>query len=117
MRKYAYLKTPLNADDGQSVFKIMLYEADEGVYLFQYSSPDAVLCSSDLFYPSADEVYEEWNSLIDEQGWVDIGDPLPDCQHDAWIPLRVKGRNTGHPLWGQYETLQNGEWVEYHLPV
>ena len=30
------------------------------------------------------DIYEEWNDLIDEHGWIDIEDPLPDCQHDAF---------------------------------
>ena len=112
MRKYAYLKEPLADGDGL-IYKVMLYEADEGFYLFEYASPDAVVCSSDLFYPSLEDLYDEWNDRIDADGWLDIEDPLPDCQHDAFIPLRVKGRNTGRPEWGRYETLKNGEWVEY----
>ncbi len=50
MRKYAYLKQPQKDDAGGLVYKIMLYEAEDGVYLFGYGSPDAVRCSWDLFY-------------------------------------------------------------------
>ena len=56
---------------------------------------------------------KECDDLIDENGWIEIEDPLPDCQHDAFIPLRVKGRSTGKPEWGKIETLKDGEWVEY----
>ena len=113
MRKYAYLKVPLKLDTGTCIYKIMLYEAGEGSYLFGYSSPDAVLCSYDLFYDKPESLYEDWNSLIDEKGWIEMDDPLPGCQHDAFIPIRVKGRDTGAPQWGKLETLKSGKWVEY----
>ena len=92
----------------------MLYETKEGIYLFEYSSIDAVQCSYDGLYDSLEDLYGEWNALIDEKGWIEIEDPLPDCQHDAFIPIRVKGRNIGKPEWGKLETLKNGEWVEYN---
>lgn len=113
MRKYAYLKEPLRGDEENRVYKIMLYEAEEGVYLFAYGSPEAVQCSFDLCYASAKELYEEWNGLIDSRGWIGMEDPLPYCQYDAFIPLRVKGRAAGKPEWGKFETLRDGEWIEY----
>ena len=113
MRKYAYLKNPLRNNEGNWIFKIMLYKTEEGFYLFEYNSPDAVLCSSDRCYDSLDDLYEDWNDLIDERGWIGMEDPLPDCQHDAFIPIRVKGRDVGKPEWGKYETLKEGQWVEY----
>jgi hypothetical protein len=115
MRKYAYLKEPLPCNEGSRVFKIMLYETGEGIYLFEYCSPDAVQCSFDRFYDSVEDLYEDWNDLIDDRGWTELDDPLPDCQHDAFIPLRVKGRNIGKPEWGKFETLKDGRWVEYKL--
>ena len=113
MRKYAYLKEPMKSGEGEPVVKVMLYKAEEGVYLFEYTSPDAVQCSADRCYDSLENLYEDWDDLIDERGWIEIEDPLPDCQHDAFIPLRVKGRNTGNPQWGKYETLIDGQWVDY----
>ena len=112
MRKYAYLKEPLELD-GESIYKIMLYKAGVGCYLFEYDSPAAFQCSRDLFYPNLVDVYDNWDDLIDERGWIDIGDPLPGCQHDAFIPLRVKGRDKGKPEWGKYETLKDGVWVDF----
>ena len=114
MRKYAYLKEPLKYDQGDTVYKIMLYKADEGFYLFEYCRPDAVQCSFDRLYGSLEDLYEDWNSLIDDNGWIEIEDPLPDCQHDAFIPLRVKGRDIGRPEWGKLETLVGERWVEYY---
>ena len=112
MRKYAILKEPLKSEENY-IYKIMLYEAKEGFYLFEYDSPDAVQCSCDRCYDSLEDLYEDWNDLIDDAGWIEIEDPLPDCQHDAFIPLRVKGRDTEKPEWGKFETLKDGKWVDY----
>ena len=115
MRMYARLKEPKKSDDNTYIYKIMLYKTGEGVYLFTYSGVDAVLCAADYWYDSPEDLYADWNGLIDEKGWIEMEDPLPGCQHDAFIPLRVKGRDTGKPEWGVYETLKDGEWVEYNL--
>lgn len=113
MRKYAYLKEPLKNSDGNCIFKIMLYKTEEGIYLFEYNDPGAIQCSDDLFYDSLEDLFDEWNERIDERGWIDLGDPLPDCQHDAFLPIRVKGRDIGKSEWGKYEILTEGEWKEY----
>lgn len=111
MRKYAYLKEPLK-QSGRTAYKIMLYETEEGVYLFEYDSPDAIQCSADSFYERLEDV-PEFDDLIDERGWIELEDPLPHCQHDALIPLRIKGRESGKPEWGKYEILLEGQWRDY----
>lgn len=113
MRKYAYLREPVRYDDGDQTFKVMLCEAKEGFYLFEYRSLDAIQCARDRCYDSLEDLYDDWNDRIDERGWIGIGDPLPGCQHDAFIPLRVRGRDAGNPEWGVYETLRDGRWVVY----
>ena len=113
MRKYAWLQEPRRELDGSLVYKIMLCEAAEGFYLFTYSSPEAVLSFADYCYDSLDELYDDWNGRIDGRGWIELEDPLPDCQQDAFLPLRIKGRDTGRPSWGKYETLRDGKWVDY----
>ena len=114
MRKYAYLKKPFKCNKKDYIYKIMLYQTKrDGVFLFQYCSVDAIQCSFDQYYDDIEDVYEDWDDEIDERGWIDIDDPLPYCQHDAFIPVRVKGRETGNPEWGKYETIVDGEWVEY----
>lgn len=113
MRKYAYLREPLEYNDGNRIYKIMLYKAKEGFYLFEYCSLDAIQCTFDRYYDSLDDLYEDWNDSIDERGWIEIEDPLPDCQHDAFIPIRVKSRDVGKPEWGKFETLSDGKWIEY----
>jgi len=91
MRKYAILKEPIPCNKKDFIYKIMLYQTKKDV----------------------ESVYEDWNDEIDERGWIDIDDPLPDCQHDAFLPIRVKGREIGEPQWGQLEILKDGQWVDY----
>ena len=112
MRQYAFLKEPLKNSDGSCVYKIMLYETEGGFYLFEYDSPNAIRSSSDRLYLTAEDLFDDWNDLIDERGWTNIEDPLPDCQHDAFLPVRVKGRDIGKPEWGKYEILIDGEWKD-----
>lgn len=76
---------------------------------------DAIFCSYDQLYFDVNDIYGDWNSEIDERGWIDIDDPLPNCQHDAFLPIRIKGRKQGNPEWGKYEILENGEWIEYKI--
>lgn len=83
MRRYAYLKEPVQCNDKDFIYKIMLCQQKGGVFLFLYCSPDAVRCSFDNWYPDVESVYEDWNDDIDERGWIDIDEPLPDC-HDAF---------------------------------
>lgn len=113
MRKYAILKEPIPCNKKDFIYKIMLYQTKKDVYLFKYCSMDAVQCSYDAWYPDVESVYEDWNDEIDERGWIDIEDPLPDCQHDAFLPIRVKGREIGRPQWGQLAILKDGQWVDY----
>ncbi len=114
MRKYAYLKKPLQCNKKDSIYKIMLYQIEpEEIYLFEYCSLDAVQCSFDLYYTDLNDLYDEWNDQIDERGWIDIDDPLPYCQHDAFLPIRVKGRNIGKPEWDKLEIFKDECWISY----
>lgn len=112
MRKYAYLKEPLLVNSKDMIYKIMLHETKGEVYVYQYCSLDAIFCSYDLCYWNVEAALEEWDDLIDERGWIELEEPLPDCQHDAFLPIRVKGRNIGKPEWGKFELLENGIWKE-----
>ena len=112
MRKYACLREPFRYGDHRCIYKIMLYGSGNGYCLFEYSAPDAVMCSSDRYYDSLEDLYDDWNDLIDEKGWITTDDPLPYCQHDALIPVRVKGRDTGQPEWGKFEMFQDGQWID-----
>lgn len=115
MRKYGYLKEPFKTNKKDTIYKIMLHDmGKEGVYLYYYTSPDAVMCSFDSYYTVLEDAFEDWTDELDEKGWIEIDDPLPHCQHDAFLPIRVKGRETGKPQWGKYEILENGVWREYN---
>lgn len=113
MRKYAHLKNPLKCNDKDYIYKIMIHTQKDGVYLYEYCSLDANQCSYDIYYDDIEDIYEEWDCRIDERAWIDIEDPLPYCQDDAFLPIRVKGRNEGKPEWGKYEILENAEWIAY----
>ncbi len=115
MRRYAFLRKPLKINDTDYIYKIMLHQTREEVFLYQYCSVGAVQCSFDEWYPNVKSVDDEWNDEIDERGWIDMDDPLSDCQADAFLPIRVKGRNVGKPQWGQFEILKNGQWVDYEI--
>jgi len=114
LRKYAYLKNPIQCNEKDFIYKIMLYKIKENeIFLFKYCSKDAVIGSFDDYYNDLNDLYDDWNDEIDEKGWIDIEDPLPYCQHDAFLPVRVKGRDMGNPQWGKFEILKDGKWVDY----
>ena len=110
MRMLGRLKTP-SAGPGAAFHKVMLHETAEGVYAYLYTSPEALFCACDLCYSSLSDALEEWDSAV--TGWTELEDPLPHCQHDCPLPVRVKGREKGAPQWGRYEILENGEWKDF----
>ena len=115
MIKWAYFKKPYKCNAKDTVYKIMIYETQkEGAFVFLYCSKDDVQCSFDNHYHDLSDALEDWKDEIDENGWKEIDDPLSYCQPDAFLPLRVKGRNIGKPKWGELEIYKNGEWIEYH---
>lgn len=115
MRMYGYLKQPCKMNDTDFIYKVKIHEGKAGAFVYLYTSIDAVFCSNDYYYEDLADAREDWDSEIDERGWIQIDDPLPDCQYDSVLPIRVKGRNTDHPQWDQLEILVEGEWVEYHM--
>ena len=82
MRRYAYLKKLIKCNSKDYIYKIMLYEDKHGVFLFEYCSPDAVHCSYDQWYTDVQSIYDDWNDEIDERGWIDINNPLPEQPDD-----------------------------------
>ena len=113
MRKWAHLK-PDTCFGGRTFQRVMVYEAEDGVWVYLYDAKDAVFCAEDLFYEDSESALEEWDGNIDDEGWHEIPDPLPDCQHDCILPIRVKGRDKGTPQWGQYEIYKDGVWEEFN---
>lgn len=117
MRMYAYLKEPYQCNKTQMIYKVMIHEQPgTGVYTYYYTDRNAIFSTYDSYSDNVETAMEEFEKELDEQGWIMIEDPLPGCQHDCILPIRVKGRETGNPQWGRYEILENGEWWEYDPP-
>ena len=115
MRMYGYLKNPYKTNKRDYIYKVMLHETkNSGTFAYLYTSRNAISCSFDHHYADFEFAREDWEDEIDEQGWIVIDDPLPDCQHDCFLPIRIKGRNIGKPEWGQYEILKDGKWEDFY---
>lgn len=115
MRMYGYLREPYVCNSTKKVYKVMIHEIDKvSVYTYYYTDRDAVFSSYDSFNENLETALEEFEGELDDRGWIMIEDPLPYCQHDSVLPIRVKGRETGHPQWGSYEIFSEGQWVEYN---
>lgn len=113
MRMLGYLKNTYKCNEKDTIYKIVLHKTEKEVYVYLYTSFDAVISSFDNWYPDKESALKDWQSEIDERGWILIDDPMPYCQHDALLPIRVKGRNTNTPQWGKFEIYQDGEWKDY----
>lgn len=106
MRKYAILKIPVN-----NIKKIMIYECDEGVYVFKFDTINDAPSIGDNWFDNledAEELCKTKYNIKDEE-WIIVNDPTEYCQHDIIIPVRIKGRNNGKPQWGAYEKLIDGK--------
>lgn len=115
MRMYGFLKEPYMCNKKNTVYKVMLHVIkNQGVAVYLYTHKDAMFCSFDHFYTDLNDAIEDWEEELDDQGWIEIEDPLPGCQHDAFMPIRIKGRESGNSQWGQFEILEDGEWKEYY---
>jgi hypothetical protein len=64
----------------------MLYQADDGYYLFLYHSHDDGPCAEDEWYLHLEELYAKAANeyAVTEHDWVEIPDPVPGAQTD-WI--------------------------------
>ncbi len=109
MRKIALVK-----NKEVDIKRVMLYQDEDGIYLFGYDKLEDCGGLWDQWYETIEEVYKvcEEEYGIQFQDWVLIDDPLKDCQHDWIEPVRIKGRDKGIPEWGKLEKLVNGVWVE-----
>ena len=114
MRKWACFTAPV-AYDGRTLRKIMLFRTPNGeTRVFLYTETDAQICAADESYPTLEDALSVWEGTP-HAAWVTIDDPLPGCQEDAFVPLRVKGRDVGKPEWGRKEILRDGKWVDYNI--
>lgn len=91
----------------------MLYETDEGAYVFYYNTwVDAASIRDDL-YDTVEEAEATYSAEfgIKPSDWININDPQGGCQQDFIAPTRVKGRDVGNPEYGSYERF-SGKWFE-----
>ncbi|WP_220720916.1 hypothetical protein [Agarivorans litoreus] len=97
----------------EEVKRIMLYECEDGVYLFEYNKEVDSSATADYLQDTAEIVYEiaEEDYGVKASDWEEISDPMEFCQHDRIERVRVVGRNTGNPQWGNLEKLVAGSWV------
>ncbi|MDR2729084.1 MAG: hypothetical protein LBB56_08110 [Chitinispirillales bacterium] len=118
MRKYTILKEPIPTNDNDDLIKkIMIYqESAREIYVFIYTTTDEYgSCCADYWFDDLEDaeqyVIEEYG--VKPQDWILIDDPLPYCQHDIISPVRIKGRNNGTPIWGEFEIFNGTEWVDF----
>ncbi|MGJ1409092.1 hypothetical protein ACR78Z_05410 [Sphingobacterium thalpophilum] len=97
--------------------KLMLCQADGGVYLFgYYSLQDSSADWDHFFYTMEDAMeccFEEYG--VHEEDWIIIEDQPKNCQQDFIIPTRIKGREVGKPAFGQLQQLIKGQRVDYEI--
>ena len=112
MRQWAWFSEPVSYS-GAAVEKIMLYQRPaEETCVFLYARRGSQISCADEWYPTLEDALAVWDS-VPHSAWIPVDDPLPDCQEDAFDPIRVKGRAEGKPEWGRYEVLVSGVWREY----
>ena len=98
---------------GRKLQKIMLYEKPNGeTCAFLYENADAQICCADECYSNLAEALIRWDGER-HTNWTALDDPLPGCQEDAMLPVRVRGRDRGEPQWGSYEVWIDGAWTPY----
>ena len=112
MRKVIFI------DTFDKVKKLMIYELEEGVSLFGYDCVQDTVSIWDNWYLTLEEAKDFCEEMyqVDKENWIDISEPLNNCQHDFILPTKIVGKENGNPQWGQFQTLQNGKWVENNYP-
>lgn len=86
MRMLGYLKNTYKWNIKDTIYKIVFHKTEKEVYVYLYTSLDAVLSSFDNLYPDEEFALKDWQSEIDERGWILNDDPMPYCQHDTLLP-------------------------------
>ncbi len=109
MRKVAFI-------DSDETKKIMLYETDEGAYLFYFNTWVDAPSTKDFFYTDTEEAEAFcWIELnIKPSDWISISDPQEGCQNDFNAPTRVKVRDVGNPQFGSYQRF-DGKWFDINV--
>lgn len=113
MRKWAYLREPYPYQN-DLVYKVMLYQTEnDGTYVFLYNSRATQISFVDEWHEYLEDALDYWDSFVVPNMWEEIEDPMDGCQHDCFLPIRIKERDIGDPQWGCYEQYTDGSWIEY----
>jgi hypothetical protein len=97
----------------QDVKRVILHEADDGVYLYLLRSIHDAGSFADEWYASVEDAEAICESFgIDKGMWQEVPDAEPGCQDDWIAPVRIKGREQGRPHWEVLERLVGGHWVQ-----
>lgn len=112
MRKVAFI------DTFDEIKKLMIYESEDGVYLFGYDCVQDTISIWDNWYLTLEEAEDfcEEKYEVDKEKWIDISEPSTGCQHDFIMQTKVRAKENGKPQWGNFQTLQNGNWVDNNYP-
>ena len=108
MRKIAIAK------NHSRIRQVILYQDENGVYLFPCTSLEDGFAEGDQWYEDLETAESVCMSEygITNDDWQHIPDPVEYCLHDWVEPVRVVEVNTGKPQWGQLEKLTDGVWKE-----
>jgi len=109
MRIIANLK-----QDNLELKRLMIYDSKHGTYLFGYKTTSDSSALWDNWFENIDDALKSCaeDYGISKNDWIEITDPLENCQHDWINPVRIKGRIIGKPEWGKLEKLENGKWID-----
>ena len=82
----------------------MVHDCRDGVYLFEFDIIDDGSSLGDYWFENLELAFESCKEDygITRNEWKQIPDPLEHCQQDRIEPVRVVGRSTGNPQWGQF---------------
>ena len=112
MRKIAF------TTNNESIKKLMIYESNNGTYLFGYDTVFDCNGLWDNWYEDVEQAekccYDDYNIKPDD--WIYISEPQDFCNHDYIMPVRIKGREKRQPQFDQWEIFINSEWIAFSPP-
>ena len=111
MRKFANVK-----NNDPKVKRLIVYETDNGTYVFPCATLDDGSGMGDNWFENLDQADKSCAEIygVCSDDWVMVDDPQEGCQYDWLAPVRVKEpRPTGHASVFKLERYENGQWIEF----